>query len=205
MRKRKNIPQLHLRLVKVRFGKTWYSYVTSVLELRFCLLLSWLIYTAVAGALKKPSLATNVKRLLGLSYLWTGSNNGVKLQSVGYLVPFPCIWLISASGASYSLPDDAKSLTYEGRSQKTVLFFDDVLCASWIARLFKIFTTTAYFYWIILLVIRIAVADELGLAFERISLEMLYRGLYHFGVARQAAKASDYYCLLRAKLLKIKT
>ncbi|NET32536.1 MAG: hypothetical protein F6K19_11065 [Cyanothece sp. SIO1E1] len=36
-----------------------------------------------------------------------------------------------------------------------------------------------------------AVADELGLPFERISLEMLYRGLYHFGVARQKGIASE--------------
>ena len=40
-------------------------------------------------------------------------------------------------------------------------------------------------------------ADELGLPFERISLEMLYRGLYHFGVARQKGKAVEpiaYFC-----------
>ena len=36
-----------------------------------------------------------------------------------------------------------------------------------------------------------AVADELGLAFEQISLEMLYRGLYHFGVARQKGLADE--------------
>ena len=42
------------------------------------------------------------------------------------------------------------------------------------------------------LVLRInQVADELGVPFERISLEMLYRGLYHFGVARQKGKASE--------------
>lgn len=30
--KRKNAPQLQLRLVQVRFGSTWYSYLTSVLD-----------------------------------------------------------------------------------------------------------------------------------------------------------------------------
>ncbi len=30
--KRKNAPQLQRRLVQVRFGSTWYSYLTSVLD-----------------------------------------------------------------------------------------------------------------------------------------------------------------------------
>ncbi len=36
-----------------------------------------------------------------------------------------------------------------------------------------------------------AVADELSLVFDRISLEMIYRGLYHFSVAYQKGKATD--------------
>lgn len=36
-----------------------------------------------------------------------------------------------------------------------------------------------------------AVADEIGVPFDRISLEMLYRGLYHFTQARAKGKASD--------------
>ena len=36
-----------------------------------------------------------------------------------------------------------------------------------------------------------AVADELGVPFEQISLEMLYRGLYHFSVAYNKGKATD--------------
>jgi hypothetical protein len=36
-----------------------------------------------------------------------------------------------------------------------------------------------------------AVADELSLPFDRISLEMIYRGLYHFSVAHQKGLASD--------------
>ena len=35
-------------------------------------------------------------------------------------------------------------------------------------------------------------ADELSLPFEQIPLEMLYRGLYHFGVARQKGIASEF-------------
>lgn len=36
-----------------------------------------------------------------------------------------------------------------------------------------------------------AVADELSLPFDCISLEMIYRGLYHFSVAYQKSKATD--------------
>lgn len=36
-----------------------------------------------------------------------------------------------------------------------------------------------------------AVADELALPFDRISLEMIFRGLYHFSVANSKGKADD--------------
>jgi len=36
-----------------------------------------------------------------------------------------------------------------------------------------------------------AVADQLSLPIDSISLEMIYRGLYHFYVARQKGKATD--------------
>ena len=36
-----------------------------------------------------------------------------------------------------------------------------------------------------------AVADELSLPFDHISLEMVYRGLYHFSVAHQKGQATD--------------
>jgi hypothetical protein len=36
-----------------------------------------------------------------------------------------------------------------------------------------------------------AVADELALPVDRISLEMIYRGLYHFSVARQKGLTND--------------
>jgi hypothetical protein len=73
-----------------------------------------------------------VKRLLGLSYLWTGSINGIKLQ----------IW------------------------------------ATWI-------------FYAVLVDLGDAVADELSLPFDDISLEMIYRGLYHFTMAHQKGKATD--------------
>lgn len=36
-----------------------------------------------------------------------------------------------------------------------------------------------------------AIADELALPFDRISLEMVYRGLYHFSVAYEKGKATN--------------
>ena len=74
----------------------------------------------------------SVKRLLGLSYLWTGSINGIKLQ----------IW-------------------------STWLFYG------------------------VLVDLGDAVADELSRPFDEISLEMIYRGLYHFTIAHQKGKATD--------------
>jgi hypothetical protein len=73
-----------------------------------------------------------VKRVLNLSYLWTGSENGVLLQ----------VW-------------------------STWLFFA------------------------VLVDLGDAVAEELRIEFDRISLEMLIRGLYHFSLAYQKGLA-DY-------------
>jgi len=73
-----------------------------------------------------------VKRVLRLSYLWTGSLNGVKLQ----------VW------------------------------------ATWL-------------FYAVLVDLADAVADELTLPFDRISLEMLFRGLYHFNYAYANGKATD--------------
>ena len=73
-----------------------------------------------------------VKRLLGLSYLWTGSVNGIKLQIWG-------TWLFY--GVLIDLGD--------------------------------------------------AVAEELSLPLDSISIEMIYRGLYHFIVAYNKGKTKD--------------
>jgi hypothetical protein len=73
-----------------------------------------------------------IKRLLGLSYLWTGSINGSQLQ----------IW------------------------------------ATWLM-------------YLVLVDLADAVADELQVPFESISIEMLYRGLYHFTRAFDQGKATD--------------
>jgi len=116
--------------VQVRFGSTWYSYLTSVLEPQ------QLPPFAVADLYHRrwriEEAFCTVKRLLGLSYLWTGSINGIKLQ----------IW------------------------------------ATWL-------------FYAVLVDLGDAVADEVGVPFEQISLEMLYRDLYHFSVAINYGKATN--------------
>jgi Transposase DDE domain len=128
--KRKNAPQVRLRLIQIRFGEVWYSYLTSVLDPE--VLPPFVVADLYRQRWRIEEAFSTVKRLLGLSYLWTGSINGIKLQLWG-----------------------------------TWLFFA------------------------VLVDLGDAVANELGLPFERISLEMLYRGLYHFGVARNKGVASD--------------
>jgi hypothetical protein len=123
-------PQLPLRLVEVRQGQVWYGYLTSVLD-------PLVLPPAVVADLYRQRWRIEeafflVKRLLGLSYLWTGSLNGVKLQ----------VW------------------------------------ATWL-------------FYAVLVDLADAVADELTLPFDRISLEMLFRGLYHFNHAYANGKATD--------------
>lgn len=126
----KEVPILTVRLIEVRFERTWHRYITSVLDpevLPPCVVADlyrrrWRIEDAFNTA----------KRLLGLAYLWTGSVNGIQLQ----------IW------------------------------------ATWL-------------FYAVLVDLGDAVADAMTLPFDRISLEMLFRGLYHFTQARHKAKASD--------------
>jgi hypothetical protein len=48
-----------------------------------------------------------------------------------------------------------------------------------------------WLFYAILVDLGDAVADEIGVPFDRISLEMVYRGLYHFTQARAEGQASD--------------
>jgi hypothetical protein len=119
-----------LRLVEVRFGRQWYSYLTSVLDPN-------VLPPAVVADLYRRRWRIEeafliVKRVLNLSYLWTGSENGILLQ----------IW-------------------------STWLFFA------------------------VLVDLGDEVAEDLMIEFDRISLEMLIRGLYHFSVAYQNGLAED--------------
>ena len=125
-----NTPVLKLRLIEVRFGKTWYRYITSVLDPT--LLPPFVVADLYRRRWRIEEAFQTVKRLLDLSYLWTGSINGIQLQ----------IW------------------------------------ATWL-------------FYAILVDLGDAVADRLGLPFDLISLEMLYRGFYHFSRAYNKGLATD--------------
>ena len=124
------IPILTVRLIEVRFGQQWYRYVTSVLDPE--LLPPFVVADLYRRRWRIEDAFNTAKRLLNLSYLWTGSVNGIQLQ----------IW------------------------------------ATWL-------------FYVVLVDLGDAVADAMSLPFERISLEMLHRGFYHFIQAFNQGKASD--------------
>ncbi len=64
--------------MEIRVGKVWYSYVTSVLNPE--ILPPYVVADLYRRRWRIEQAFNLVKRLLGLSYLWTGSINGVKLQ-----------------------------------------------------------------------------------------------------------------------------
>ena len=123
-------PILKLRLIEVRFGQGWYQYLTSVLDPT--VLPPFVVADIYRRRWRIEEAFNTVKRLLKLSYLWTGSLNGIQLQ----------IW------------------------------------ATWL-------------FYALLIDLGDAVADRLGLPFDRISLEMLYRGLYHFARAYSNGLTTD--------------
>jgi hypothetical protein len=127
---RRGAPVLTLRLIEIKVGKSTYSYITSVLDPQ--ILPPYVVADLYRRRWRVEEAFYVVKRLLGLSYLWTGSINGVKLQ----------VW------------------------------------ATWL-------------FYAVLVDLGDAVADELSLPFDRISLEMIFRGLYHFSVAYDKGKADD--------------
>jgi hypothetical protein len=123
-------PFITLRLIEVRSGKIWHTYLTSVLDPH--VLPPYVVADLYRRRWRIEDAFNTVKRLLGLSYLWTGSLNGIQLQ----------IW------------------------------------GTWI-------------FYALLVDLGDAVADQLSLPIDSISLEMIYRGLYHFYVAHQQGKATD--------------
>ncbi len=127
---KKKTPIVTLRLIEVRRGKKWHSYLTSVLEPE--ILPPYVVIDLYQKRWRIEDAFNTVKRLLGLSYLWTGSVNGIKLQ----------IW------------------------------------ATWL-------------FYAVLVDLGDAVADELSLPFDRVSLEMIYRGLYYFHSASSRGEADD--------------
>lgn len=126
----KGAPILTVRMVEVRFGRTWYRYMTSVLDPE--LLPPFVVADLYRRRWRIEDAFNTAKRLLNLSYLWTGSVNGIQLQ----------IW------------------------------------ATWL-------------FYAVLVDLGDAVADAMSVPFDRISLEMLFRGLYHFINAYSKGRASE--------------
>lgn len=119
-----------VRLIEIQIGTTWQRYLTNVLD------------PAVLSAADVVDLYGRrwgiedafelVKRLLGLSYLWSGAINAIELQ----------VW------------------------------------STWIM-------------YAVLIDLTDAVAEELDQPLDALSVEMVYRGLYHFSVAFHAGAATD--------------
>jgi hypothetical protein len=130
-------PLVQLRLIEIRKGNGWYRYLTSVLEPE--ILPPYVIADLYARRWRIEYAFHIVKRLLGLSYLWTGSLNGIKLQ----------IW------------------------------------ATWLM-------------YAVLVDLSDAVAEAVQLPLERISPEMVWRGLYHFNHAYNTGHATDPVAYLAA-------
>ena len=130
-------PILDLRLVEIRHGNGWYRYLTSVLEPN--VLPPYVVGDLYSRRWRIEESFLLLKRLLGLSYLWTGSINGIKLQ----------LW------------------------------------ATWL-------------FYAVLLDLCDEVADELTLPFDSISVEMVFRGIYHFTQALNQGSATDIIAYLTA-------
>lgn len=123
-------PPQTLRLIELSKGKGCYRYLTSVLDPT--ILPPYVVIDLYGRRWKVEEAFLGVKRLLGLSYLWTGSLNGIKLQ----------IW------------------------------------ATWLM-------------YAVLVDLSDAVAEAVQLPLERISMEMVLRGLYHFNYAYNQGKSTD--------------
>ena len=130
-------PILNLRLVEIRHGNSWYRYLTSVLDPN--VLPPYVVADLYSRRWRIEESFLLLKRLLGLSYLWTGSINGIQLQ----------LW------------------------------------ATWL-------------FYVVLIDISDEIADELTLPFDSISVEMVFRGIYHFTQALNQGLATNLITFLAA-------
>jgi hypothetical protein len=119
-----------LRLIEIQWGKVWYRYITSVTDPK--VLPPEFVADLYRRRWRIEEAFFIVKRLLNLSYLWTGSVNGVLLQ----------VW------------------------------------STWL-------------FYAVLIDLGDDVAEELNEPFDSISLEMVFRGLYHFAQAYKRGEAKD--------------
>jgi hypothetical protein len=132
---RSNPCQHPVRLVSVLWGKTWYYYLTNVLDPQ--LLSAQQVCELYRRRWRVEDAFLLTKRLLGLSYLWVGGQNGVQIQ-------------IFATWIFYAVLNN--------------------LCAE--------------------------VARALNQPLERISVEMVFRGLYHFSRALLRGESDDVVAFL---------
>lgn len=130
-------PILELRLVEICVGSSRYRYLTSVLDP--VVLPPYVVADLYSRRWRIEETFLLLKRLLGLSYLWTGSVNGIKLQ----------LW------------------------------------ATWL-------------FYVVLIDLADEIADELALPFESISVEMVFRGIYHFTQAVHQGVADNLVAYLTA-------
>lgn len=134
--------QHQVRLVSVLWGKSWYTYLTNVLDPN--VLSAQQVCDLYRRRWRIEDAFNLTKRLLGLAYLWVGDRNGVQIQ----------------------------------------------IFATWI-------------FYAVLNELSADVAIALNQPLERISLEMVFRGLYHFARALLRGDATDLisYFVSRYKLL----
>ena len=96
----KRAPIVTVRLVEVRSGKTWHSYLTSVLDPQ--ILPPYVVADLDRRRWRIESAFCTVKPLLNLSYLWTGSLHKVQLQ-IGETWLFYAILVDSGDGVAEEL------------------------------------------------------------------------------------------------------
>jgi hypothetical protein len=124
-------PCTHLvRIVEVKVGTSWRPYATNVLDPHMLSVADVVDLYDRRWKIEEAFLVT--KRLLGLSYLWSGAYNAIALQ----------VW------------------------------------ASWLL-------------YAVLVDLADAVAEELGQPLDAMSLEMTFRGLYHYTSAYQRGEVGD--------------
>ena len=133
-----------VRLVKLYYQGQWYEFLTNDLDPN--LLPAPYVAALYDHRWRIEDAFNTIKRLLGLAYFWTGSQNGVELQ----------LW------------------------------------ATWLV-------------YLVVVDLSDAVAEALHQPLLAISMEIVYRGLYHFGQAFAKGQADDpvAYLVLHAKLLGI--
>ncbi len=133
-----------VRVVEVYWNGKWHSYITNVLDSKRLSAREVVKLYRSRWKIEEAFLLT--KRLLGLSYLWVGDKNGIRVQVFG----------------------------------------------TWV-------------FYAVLIDLSHEVAEVLGESIERISYEMVFRGMYHYAVAFKRGESEDIVGFLseNARLLGI--